>query len=266
MDIDELPLRDLSIKRIEHRDAHVARALANQERDLGWHIATLPDIIRWRLDQSDAPDNRKKINTGWCLTDTEEYVIPGDKRHEILVVHGGALFVKPDIVSQLERSSMDRGLDIDLADGYDLRVGINSKVPQFYVYSYGYFVQEDDLPSRFGIRLNQWTLRDKPNGWHSIDSFYNHPLLIARCGGIELAHAYLDALRAGGDTHFQFEHEFNHRGETPFGYIVQTLGVANISPFFGDLHAMMTPHYILAKQKQFDPEKPVSYREPPKCS
>lgn len=253
MSIDAFNLADLSFEL--SRDYDVVRAFSDAKEHAGSidAIAGFPDLIRWRLESNSAP-----LPSGLSITTTEEYSLlrPGGG-NAMMVVQGGALFFDEAMMRQLSEASWEEGVDIGKEVGYHLQIGRIDRKKLFPVYSYDSFVHRRDLPKRYGVHIDS-SLLDVANGWHSIESFYNHPIFIARCGGKELAHAYLDMLRDCGHDKFHLEFNFE-QSERHIGYVIQSDGRSHSTPFLGDLGGLPAC-YIIAWTRKFK-EHDGGYRD-----
>ncbi len=260
MPADDLCYGDLAVSVIAHRDAHIARARAQARVNAtAGFIATLPELLTWRMESDD-----EELHNGLCLLDSDEYHVrsPADGEQILLVLHGGGLFSNPTLVRQLGHAAWDGGVEIDEADSYYLQVGINHALPPFPTFSYNDFCRQEKLPRRYGVQIELERIASLANGFLPLRRFEGHPLFIARCGGRSIAHAYLDYLAQHGHENIQFEF-FDAAVQSPSGHILQSVGDANISPFFGDLSTMSDPHYLVAREKRFSLEG-VTYRDAPK--
>ncbi len=238
---------DLAVSMISHRRAHVARKRVQScAEETGGIIATLPELLAWRMESGDAI-----LHEGWCLLDSDEYHLHTPSAEQIvLVVHGGGLFSNPNLVQRLEHASWDKGVEIDKANSFYLQVGINNALSSFPIFSYDDFLWQENLPRRYGVSIGLEKIHCLANGFLPLGRFEDHQVFIARCGGKNRAHNYLDYLAQRGHENIQFEF-FEYETSSPLGYIIQSVGDANITPFFGDLATMAEPQYLVACKKQF---------------
>ena len=174
-------------------DALQQAQVYDKDNDNKGHIASLPEIFHARVMSLE----NSFVCTNWFTAMSEEIVGTTQSGSKLLVVeHGGGIFSTHERIRKIERRGLINGAGrLSQRDFNNL---LNGKLPdgkEIPVYSYADFIDQGNLPRKYGIILDFDRIKSIQSGLNDIDSLYENPLIIARAGGQEQAREYLDKVK-----------------------------------------------------------------------
>ena len=163
-------------------------------------VASLPQLLRARV----SADFDNEIWRSWFFSSNSEesVVTKPDGSHAVVFVHGGGIFAQPSRFKELYHASVDRrsangftglfGAKIHNTEAESIQKGKLADGSQFPIYSFEEIRQGvANLPRRYGVIMDFEMARDSACGFARFDELSEDPVMVARCGGSELALAYL---------------------------------------------------------------------------
>jgi hypothetical protein len=159
------------------------------------YVASMPEIASMRIG-GQLPWNN------WFTAMSEEDVLTTPQgNHVVAVVHGGRILSTPERIRQAYDDGLVNGaakLDTKRDPEETKKLLSGKEMP---VYSIADFVKGvEKLPRQYAVILDFETAQKTQSGRQDADRLKDNPLVIARCGGVEQAAAYIDAAKKAYHT------------------------------------------------------------------
>ena len=188
-----------------HKPVVLKRALLYADEE--GFVASMPELIHARTH---APYDNILWNT-WFNSYSEENVVTTPQgNHVVVVIHGGGIYTSPERFEKMYYASTDHrsvhgytGQFAAKISPREARHVLEGRMPdgaEISVYPFEEFKSGiADLPARYGIVLDYELARNSQSGYVEFEVLKDDPNMIARAGGVESAHAYLDKFRDRND-------------------------------------------------------------------